>query len=188
MEIWKDIEKYEGLYQVSNMGRVKSLERFRKGKHNSLVFANEKILKGKIDKDGYLEYTLSKDGKLKSYRAHRLVAKAFIPNPNNYPIINHINKIKDDNRAKNLEWCTNQYNTEYSCAKPILQFTKDGKLVRKWESAVIAEQELGINKVSIRRCCKGYKKNKTAGGYIWRYHYKSIWLKNHVPLKDKKVA
>lgn len=185
-EIWKDIDGYNGLYQVSNLGNVKSVERFRKSKNNSIAPVQERLLKCKTDKDGYLEYTLSKDGKMKSYKAHRLVAMAFIPNPNKSPVINHKNKLKNDNRVENLEWCTVQYNTEYSCAKPVLQFTKDGKLVRKWESAVIAEQELGINKVSIRFCCNG--KYKTAGDFIWKHYYKGIWLKNHISLKDKKVA
>lgn len=90
-EIWKDIEGFEGKYQISSMGRVKSLERFRKSKLGSLAFVNEKILKGKIDKDGYVEYALctGKHKQAKYYRAHRLVATAFIPNPNNYLIVNH---------------------------------------------------------------------------------------------------
>ena len=196
MENWKDIEGYEGLYQVSNMGRVKSLERFRKGKHNSLVFVNEKILKSRKDGGGYLRVSLSKEGKIKTFKVHRLVASAFIDNPNNLLEVNHINEIKDDNRVNNLEWCNKSYNCNYGSRNermakskyiPILQFTKEGKLVRKWDSITEVEKELGFNHGSISKCCKG--KNKTCGGFKWCYHYKSIWEKNHIPLiKQKKVA
>ena len=196
MEKWKDIEGYEGLYQVSNMGRVKSLERFRKGKHNSLVFVNEKILKSRKDGGGYLRVSLSKEGKIKTFKVHRLVASAFLDNPNNLLEVNHINEIKDDNRVNNLEWCNKSYNCNYGSRNermakskyiPILQFTKEGKLVRKWDSITEVEKELGFNHGSISKCCKG--KLKTACGYKWRYYYKGIWEKKHIPLiKQKKVA
>ena len=104
MEEWRDIEGYEGLYQVSNLGRVKSL--------NFNHTKKERVLKGNPDKDGYLRVTLFKNGR-KTYRIHQLVALVFIPNPNNYPVINHKNENPSDNRVENLEWCTIAYNNCY---------------------------------------------------------------------------
>lgn len=168
-EIWKDIDGFNGVYQVSTLGRVKSVERIRKGKANGTVLVKEKILKFKRDKDGYMECSLctGKHRTMKYYRVHRLVAQAFISNPNNYPIINHKNEIKDDNRVENLEWCTQQYNTEYSWAKPILQFSKTGEFIKKWKSCAEIERELGLYHSSIQKCCIG--KNKSSGGFKWGY-------------------
>ena len=102
IELWKWIPGWEGLYMVSTHGRVKSL------KHNK-----SKILKPWIDKDGYKRVRLCKNGKCKTYGIHRLVAMAFIPNPHNYPIINHKDENKTNNQYTNLEWCTIQYNSNY---------------------------------------------------------------------------
>lgn len=116
MEIWKDINEYEGLYQISNTGRVKSLERMAKirwdGKYRTIP---EKI-KTPNCRSGYLRVGLSKDGKNKIYSVHRLVAEAFIPNPHNKPYINHKNGVKIDNRVSNLEWCTHSENKKHSFA------------------------------------------------------------------------
>lgn len=185
-EIWKTIDDYPD-YMVSNMGRVKSLGNDKTRK--------EKILKGGKDKYGYLFVKLWKEGKHKMFRIHRLVATAFIDNPNNLPQVNHIDEDKSNNRVDNLEFCTAEYNLNYgthnekiakSLSIPILQFSKTGDFIKKWDSTMQVERELGINQSSITKCCKG--KRKTANGYIWYYHYKSIWSKNHIPLKYKKVA
>ena len=106
MEIWKDIPGYEGLYQVSNYGNVKSLNyRGTKGKH--------KCLKQNTDKYGYKVVILANHGKYKSYKVHRLVASAFIENPNNYPQVNHLDENPANNNYLNLEWCTAKYNINY---------------------------------------------------------------------------
>ena len=111
-EIWKDIEGYEGLYQVSNMGRVKSVERM-KWSGKCYYKAPERILKPRKNGGGYLVVMLSKNGKVKTCRVHRLVATAFIPNPNNLPQINHIDENKGNNHMENLEWCDSKYNNNY---------------------------------------------------------------------------
>lgn len=103
-EIWKDIEGYEGLYQISNLGRVKSFKRYSEGK----------ILKARKVTKGYLQVTLLKNGKGKNKKVHRLVAQAFIMNPNNCPQVNHINGNKTDNTVQNLEWVTNKENVQHA--------------------------------------------------------------------------
>lgn len=120
-EIWKDIKGYEGLYQISNLGNIKSLERtvykkvdvlHKKGK-SFRYKVKEKIIKPSYDRKGYQMVRLSKDGKAHTLKVHRLVAQAFIPNKNNYEQINHINEVKTDNYVENLEWCTAKYNDNY---------------------------------------------------------------------------
>ena len=106
IEIWKDIEEYENIYQVSNLGRVKSLRRITSNNH----IVNEKIRKLTIDKDGYCVVSLWINGKSKQHFVHRLVAQAFIPNPDNKPYIDHINTDKTDNRVENLRWATQKEN------------------------------------------------------------------------------
>lgn len=164
MEIWKDIEGYEGLYQVSSEGRVKSLK-----------FGKEKILKNIKDSKGYLKVQLHKEGR-KTFKVHRLVATAFIPNSNNLPEVNHKNENPTDNRVDNLEWCNRTYNINYGTRNnktskalsiPILQFTKNGKFIRKWDSMIEVEKDLGFYHGHISKCCKC--KYKTAYGFAWMY-------------------
>ena len=187
MEIWKDIEGYPN-YQISTMGRVKSLGNNKTRK--------DKILKSYKNNKGYLVVHLYKEGKVKGYSIHRLVTSAFIPNPNNLPQVNHKDEDKTNNRVDNLEWCDNDYNRNYgtrtervakTLSIPILQFNLDGKFIKKWDSIIQVERELGFANGNIGKCCKG--KKKLAYGYKWHYHYKSLWLKNHIPqIKLKKVA
>ena len=118
MEIWKDIENFEGLYQISNLGRVKSVNRIvhvedpKKHREYDKHFP-ECIKATTLDTKGYVMVTLKKDGKTSRYRIHRLVAKAFIPNTDNLPQINHKDENKENNCVDNLEWCTNIYNNHY---------------------------------------------------------------------------
>lgn len=115
-EIWNDIQGYEGLYQVSNFGRVKSLERKIFNGENYHI-SKEKILSPGKDKDGYFQVQLYKEKTVKMRKIHRLVAEAFIPNPNNYPQVNHKDEDKQNNRIDNLEWCDGTYNQNYGTSK-----------------------------------------------------------------------
>ena len=158
-EIWRDIKGFEGKYMVSNLGRVKSLNYNNTGK--------EKILEGYDCGEGYLYVNLFKEGKRKQYRINRLVAMAFIPNPNNLPEVNHKDKIRTNNNIENLEWCTKQYNVEYSLAKAVIGINKVSGLILEFPSAMEASRQTNINRGNIWGCCIG--KRKSAGGYYWFY-------------------
>lgn len=115
-EIWKDIPDYEGLYQASNFGRVRSVDRYIKqynGYNYSTRIYKGRILKCNIGNSGYLKVILQKKGKRRTYNVHRLVANTFILNPNNYPQINHKDENKLNNNINNLEWCTSTYNINF---------------------------------------------------------------------------
>lgn len=163
-EIWKAVVGYEGLYEVSNLGRVKSLPR-------NGTCMSEKILKYSIDK-GYRQVILSKNDKRKSAKIHKLVAMAFLPNENNFPCINHKDENKQNNDVSNLEWCSYAYNNTYNDrAKKASK--KTGKKVlcvelnTIFDSLADAERATKIKAGNICWCCKG--KWLSAGGYHWRY-------------------
>jgi hypothetical protein len=152
--VCKPIENYEN-YLITNCGKVYSVKR-------------KKFLKPYSIGKGYLLVKLSKNGKVKIFLIHRLVAMAFLENSENLPQVNHKNEIKTDNRLENLEYCDCQYNVDYSLSKAVLQIDKrTGKVIQEFKSIMQAERETGINNSSICACCKG--KLKTAGGFIWRY-------------------
>lgn len=167
-EIWKDIIGFEGRYMISNFGNVKS----KKYRHHN----NEKILKQE-DNYGYKRICLfTKEGKKKHYRIHRLVAEAFIPNPNNYLEINHKDENRTNNCMNNLEWCTHTYNINYGTRtkkarlgkiKPILQFDKNNNFIKKYNSITEIEKKFNFNRSNIIACAKG--KISTAYGYKWEY-------------------
>lgn len=163
MEIYKDIEGYEG-YKISNYGNVKSLGNGKSRK--------EKILKSTKDKYGYLIVCLSKQGKHKLYFIHRLVAQAFLDNADNLPEVNHKDEDKTNNHVTNLEWCTRLYNHNYGT---INQRIADAlrKQVLCLETSKIypslneVQKQLGFNKGNISSCCNG--KTKQAYGFHWKY-------------------
>ena len=156
----KDVVGYEGLYAVTSCGKVWS-------------YRNECFLKPDISNKGYLRVQLWKDGKMKHYSLHRLVADAYIPNPKKLTQVNHKDENKANNCLQNLEWCDSKYNANYgtrnekvsnSLKIPILQFSLDGELVREWSSATDVGNEVrrGIN-----NCLKG--RSKSSYGFIWKY-------------------
>ena len=126
-EIWKDIQGYEGEYQVSNLGRIKSLPRKRVTPTGWPYLSKGKILTPKLRKDGYLEISLRTKGKGKSYFIHRLVAQAFIPNPYNKPQVNHLNGKKSDNRIENLECATRKENMQHAFKTGLIDSSKISK-------------------------------------------------------------
>lgn len=170
-EIWRTVEGFEGYYEVSNLGRVRSVDRVDNMGH----FQKGKLLVGGIDSYGYKKVGLCKNGKVKTITVHRLVAETFIPNPDNLPCINHKDEDKNNNTVWNLEWCTVEYNDNYGTRNekiaktksiPVLQI-KNGIVVKEWESAKEAGKVIGVFEQNIAKCLKG-KKN-TAYGYEWRY-------------------
>lgn len=160
MEKWRDIKEYEGLYQVSNWGRIKSLPR------NGTI-KKERILTLVKNKDGYMVVNLSKNNKTKKFQVHRLVATHFLENPDDLPQVNHKDENKENNHYSNLEFCTGEYNNQYSKTIKVNQYDLNGNFIRTWASMSEASIKLGINKTSISQCCKG--KYKTAYGYKWIY-------------------
>lgn len=182
-EQWLPIEGYEELYQISNFGRVKSL--------NYNHTKQERILKPSTNQYGYQQVHLCKDGKQKMLSVHRLVANAFIPNFNNLPQVNHIDEVKTNNHVSNLEWCDCKYNCNYGSfiekhsgennsktmfgkfgkdnptSKKVIQLTLNNEVVKIWDCMRDVQRKLGYHQSSISQCCKG--KQKTSNGYKWQY-------------------
>ena len=159
-EIWKDVKGYEGLYQISSYGQVYSIKRKR-------------ILKPINSHHGYKRirlYTNSQNWK--TFALHRLVAINFIPNPNNYPEVNHKDENHSNNNIDNLEWCTRNYNINYGTRiertyVPVVMLTLKNEIIKEFRNQVEASKETHIRQGSISNCCRGFA--KTAGGYKWRY-------------------
>lgn len=172
MELWENVQGYEGLYQVSNLGRIKSLLFI----NNVCIKEREKILKIETNKKNRQHIALYKNGKRKNMAVHRLVAKAFIPNPNNLPQINHIDGNPKNNKVENLEWCSASYNMKHAYANNLLKLKKyneknskaiirnDGK---KYNNSYDASKDLKVSACSIRDVLKG--RTKSCKGFTFKY-------------------
>lgn len=168
---------YEGRYEVSNLGRVRSLDH-RVYVSNQTKGRWSRIYPGKVltpahGRGDYLVVHLCKDNKMTNYSVHRLVATAFVSNRDGKPHVDHIDGNRHNNNAENLRWCTckeniNNPNTLPSRCKRVLQISKiDGSVVKVWPSTISVKRELGISNVN--KCCKGIKHYKSRGGFYWKY-------------------
>lgn len=170
MEEWKDIPGYEGKYQVSNLGRVKSLPK-RKGRGLGYM-TSEKILRHSVNSGGYCNVVLCKDGKTETFSLHRLVAESFVENSLGLPEVDHKDRNKTNNQASNLRWATrieNNLNRENGI--PVVCIETG----RSFPSALVAGKELGLHGTSISACCKEKPYHKTCGGYHWKYKTKEVY-------------
>jgi len=181
-EIWKDISGYEGIYQVSNYGRVKRIgkyrNQFKEWKSNKILMPGHK--------NGYLICNLSKNNKTVCKMLHRLVAEAFIPNLDNKPTVNHIDGNRSNNEVSNLEWATYTENNLHMLyvlndyqkgdrrnqrGKPVMQYDLQGNFIKEYPSYREAQRQTGINSIDV--VCRGARqkgrKQATAGGFIWKY-------------------
>ena len=188
-EEWRDIKDFEGLYQISNYGRVKSLAHIREfiGSNQfttfeSRYYVDNCILKAKLDR--YVRVQLYKNStEYEFYNVHQLVGNAFIPNPENKPIIDHKNNNTYDNRVNNLQWATYSENAKYSwkrgrkkqcgiehhASKLIGQYDSDGNLIKTYYGSGEASKNTGLHSATIRQACRGGYGCKTRGGFIWKY-------------------
>ena len=172
MEIWKSVEGYEGLYEVSNCGRVRSIDRTVKQSNGSICHYKGKILKGEYDKKGYKRFRLSKENKTKKIFGHQLVAKAFLPNPNNYPMINHKDECKYNNYVSNLEWCDSKYNNNYGTIKQRMAESKKKKIIcitdgKKFNSINEAAEYYTIPRRSISNVLTGTRNSVYGKKFIY---------------------
>lgn len=193
-EIWKDIAGYEGLYQVSNLGRVKSLPRELKRFAGRKCITKERILTAHPNSKGYLRVQLKKDGTEERRFLHRLVAEAFIPNPDSKGEVNHLDNVPTNNGVENLEWVTHKENMEWAskCGRfdhlkeihsrygkmniekarkcverKVCLIDENGIVIKKFNTLTDACNAYGLDSGGLCRCCQG--KQKTCGGYRWRY-------------------
>lgn len=173
MEIWNN---YNDFYQISNEGRVRSVDREIKTKKGIRKYKG-KILKQYLKDSEYLEVQFYNCGTKEHKFVHKLVAEAFIPNPNNYKVVDHIDGNTKNNKIENLRWCTQQQNNNFDLykehqtnnplkSKIVYQYTLDGKLVKIWPSTMEAERN-GFDSSKISKCCRGIQ--KTHKGYKWSY-------------------
>ena len=188
-EIWKDIEGYEGLYQVSNLGRVRSVDRIIL-RSSTPQFSKGKNISQQPLNSGYMVVSLWNKKKRKAFTVHRLVANAFLPLQQGKDEVDHINGIRTDNRVNNLRWCNRKENVNFPIARSkylssnkeriehirmakakhslkLVQLTLDGTIIKEWNSVKQASKSLGIQENNVYAVCIG--KRKSTGGYKWKY-------------------
>lgn len=195
VEVWKDIRDYEDYYQSSTFGRVRSVDRWVKGKNGRLQFIKGKILKQLNHTHGYLSVNLSKCNTSKMFLVHRLVAETFIPNPNNLSMVNHKDENKQNNSVSNLEWCDSKYNCNYGTAiermtksltnniytsREVDVYDLDMNFIETLPSLAECARKYNLKKANVIHCCNGgcwddalhtkWHPKKRAGNHIFRYH------------------
>lgn len=186
MEIWKTIDETDGLYSVSNLGNVRRNEHYTTvkphvhKKEESVAHYKEKYINSYKDSTGYKVVSIrNKVGQTLVRKIHRLVAIAFVPNPNKYTIVNHIDENKTNNTASNLEWCTLKQNANHGTRNKrisqtsgikVAQYSTDGKLIKIWNSMSEAAKFFGASTTTyIRRVCTGQFGRHTYKGFVWKY-------------------
>lgn len=182
-EMWEDIKGYEGIYKVSNLGKVKSIERIAVKKYRNNRKVNERILKPSKIK-GYLYVKLYKNNKCKSISIHRLVAQAFISNPNNYKEVDHLDTNPQNNSYDNLRWCTHKSNflenkrtLEKINIKPVNCYDLEWNFIQSYNSITEASKKLNLSWSSIKQCCDGKQNHKRVGEYRFRYIKEDLYEK-----------
>lgn len=175
-ELWRWITDYEGLYLISNHGRVMSVPKTIRRSDNSMRSYDGQVLKQNHDTNGYPIVVLSNNGRQKTFKVHRLVACAFIENPLHLSQVNHIDENKDNNCVDNLEWCENKYNSNYgtrnkrvsaALSKRVIMLDTNKRIIEEYNSTLEAELHTGVQCSHISECCRGIR--RTAGGYLWQY-------------------
>ena len=175
-EIWKDIPRYKGLYQASNKGRIRRLQRTIVN-HGTVTTKKGAIIRQSCSRKGYKRVRIYFNGNEREEFVHRLVAESFIPNPKKMHLVNHKDEIKDNNSLENLEWCDYAYNNTYgtrtkrSAEKQsikVIQYTLDGRIVAEYPSINEAARQAKISAGHICHVCKGLR--PTAGGFVWAYN------------------
>lgn len=184
-EEWRPVVGYEGLYEVSNLGNVDSLNFHREGRRHRI--------KVRVNFFGYAYVMLNKDKQQRPYFLHRIIAMAFVPNPNNYPIINHKDENPLNNNIENLEWVTYKYNTNYGTCikrrsekkkKPVIQMTLDGEFIARYNSVKEAAANINCRPSSITCACRG--RLKKCQGFLWKFEKESAMENSRWRTKEEK--
>lgn len=175
-EIWKPCPEFESKYLISSQGRILGIGIYNTCKKGELIKQHQKR-----GRNSYMQVRLYDNGRAKTMEVHTLVAKAFVPNPYNLPIVNHINENKIDNRVENLEWCTNAYNIRYSDTKAVDVYSKDGEFIETLDAISDVAAKYNTNTSNVSRCCKS--KYRIVKGFCFRYHGEPY---NRKPLSIKR--